>query len=146
VVDRPLHWLRGLFSLLLRNVEPPLYRRCFDNTGSPESVCETFTDLNDPEKGELVHKIFMAKVPGDTNQGTPSQGDSCAFPFFGNVGVPLMATLYIPGLNVGLPIWLGTIPNVPNALDASQLRTLCHGNNVDVSFVNKVFSSSFSRL
>jgi hypothetical protein len=43
-------------------VEPPLYRRCFDNTGSPESVCETFMDLNDPTRGEPVHKIFMAKV------------------------------------------------------------------------------------
>jgi hypothetical protein len=84
-------------------VEPPLYRCCFDNTGSPESVYETFTDLNDPKKGELVHKIFMDKVLSDTNQGAPSQGDSCAFPFFENVGVPLMATLYILGLNVGLP-------------------------------------------
>jgi hypothetical protein len=113
-------------------VEPPLYRRCFDNTGSLESVCETFTDLNDPARGETVHKIFMAKVTDDTNQGTPLKGDPCAFPFFGNVGVPLMATLYILGLNVGLPVWLGTIPNVPNSLDASQLINLCHGNHVDV--------------
>jgi hypothetical protein len=52
-------------------------------------------DLNNPARGEPVHKIFMDKVPNDTNQGTPSQGDSCAFPFFGNIGVPLMATLYI---------------------------------------------------
>jgi hypothetical protein len=73
----------------------------------------------------------MAKFPNDTNQGTPSQGDSCAFPFFRNVGVPLIATLYIPRLNVGLPVWLGTIPNVLNSLDASQLSTLCHGNHVD---------------
>jgi hypothetical protein len=43
----------------------------------------------------------MAKVLEDTNQGTPSQGDSYAFPFFGNVGAPLMATLNILGLNVG---------------------------------------------
>jgi len=43
-----------------------------------------------------------------------------------------MATLNIPGLNVGLPVWLGTIPNVPNYLDASQLITLCHGNHVYV--------------
>jgi hypothetical protein len=114
-------------------VEPPLYRLCFDNTGSSELVCETFTDLNDPARGENLHKIFMAKVPDDTNQGTLSQGDSCAFPFFGNVGVPLMATLYIPGLNVGLLVWLGTIPNVPNALNASQLITLSHGHPIDVS-------------
>jgi hypothetical protein len=114
-------------------MEPPLYRHCFDNTSSPKSVCETFTDLNSQEKGEPVHKIFMAKFPGDTNQGAPSQGDSCDFTFFGNVGVPLMATLYILGLNVGLPVWLGTIPNVLNALDASQLSTLSHGHHVDVS-------------
>ena len=74
----------------------------------------------------------MEKFTNDTNQGTPSQGDSCAFPFFGNGGVPLMATLYIPGLNVGLPAWLGTIPNVPNSIDTYHLRTLCHGNHVDV--------------
>jgi hypothetical protein len=100
-------------------------------------MCETFTDLNDIAKGEIVHNIFMDKVPNDTNQGTPSQGDSCAFPFFGNVGVPLMATLYIPGLNVGLSVWLGTIPNVPNALDTSKLRILCHGHPVDVSLSTK---------
>ena len=112
-------------------METPLYRHCFDNTSSSESVCETFTDLNDPTRGEPMHKIFMAKVPDDTNQGTPSQGNSCAFPFFGNIGVPLMATLYIPGLNVGQSVWLGTIPNVLNFLEASQLRTLCHGNHID---------------
>jgi hypothetical protein len=100
-------------------------------------VCEIFTDLNDPARGEPLHKIFMAKFPDHTNQGTPSQGDSCAFPFFRNVGVPLMATFYIPGLNVGLLVWLGTIPNVPNALDTSQLSALSHGNNVDVSSSGK---------
>jgi hypothetical protein len=119
VVYHPLHRLRGLFNLLLRNVELPLYKNCFENTRSSKLVCETFTDLNDPARGETLHKIFMAKVPNDTNQGTPSQGDSCVFPFFRNISVPLMATLYIPGLNVGQPGWLGTIANVPNALDAS---------------------------
>jgi hypothetical protein len=112
-------------------VEPPLYRHCFDTTGSSKSVCETLMDLNDPVRGEPVHRIFMAKFLDDTNQGTPSQGDSCAFPLLGNDGVPLMATLYIPRLNVGLPVWLGTILNVLNALDASQLSTLCHGHHVD---------------
>jgi hypothetical protein len=95
-------------------------------------VSETFTNLNDPTRGEHVHKIFMAKFPYNTNQGTPSKGDSCAFPFFRNVGVPLMATLSIPGLYVGLPVWLGTIPNVLNALDTYRLSTLCHGHHIDV--------------
>jgi hypothetical protein len=98
-----------------------------------------YMDLNDPAREEHVHKIFMEKVTDDTNQGNPSQGDSYAFPLFGNVGVPLMAMLYIPGLNVGLPIWLGTIPNFPNSLDASQLRTLCHGHHVDVPSSTKYY-------
>jgi hypothetical protein len=118
-------------------VELPLYRCCFDTTGLPESVRETFTDLNDPARGEPMHRIFMANFCDHTNQGTPSQGDSCAFPFFGNIGVPLMATLYIPGLNVGLPVWLGTIPKVLNALDTSQLSTLIHGHPIDVSSSTK---------
>jgi hypothetical protein len=66
----------------------------------PALVCETFTDLNDPAREHPVHKTFMANFPDDTNQGIPSQGDSCDFPFFGNVGVPLMSTLNILGLNV----------------------------------------------
>jgi hypothetical protein len=94
-------------------------------------VCETFTNLNDPTREEYVHKIFMEKFHDDTNQGTPLQGDSFSFPFFENIGVPFMATLYIPGLNVGLLVWLVTIPNVPN-YPASQLSTLCHGKHVDI--------------
>jgi hypothetical protein len=113
--------------------QQPLYRHCFNNTGSSKSVRENFVDLNDPARGEPLHKIFMAKVPDDTNQGTPLQGDSCAFPFFKNIGVSLMATLYILGMNVGIPVWLGTIPNVMNALDTFQLSNLCHGHPVDVS-------------
>jgi hypothetical protein len=100
-------------------------------------MCDIFTDFNDPTREEPMHNIFMEKVTDDNNQGTPSQGDSCAFPLFGNVGVSLMAMLYIPGLNVGLPVWLGTIPNVPNALDAYNLSTLCHGIHVDVSSSTK---------
>jgi hypothetical protein len=79
-----------------------------------------------------MHKIFMDKFLDDTNQGTPSQGDSCSFPFLRNIGVPFMATLYIPRLNVGLLVWLGTIPNFLNSLGTSQLRNLCHGKHVDV--------------
>jgi hypothetical protein len=43
-----------------------------------------------------------------------------------------MATLNIPGLNVGKSVWLWTTLNVPNALDASHIRTLCHGHRMDV--------------
>jgi hypothetical protein len=93
-----------------------------------------------------MHNIFMENVADNTNQGTSSQEDSFSFPFFGNVGVPLMAMLYIPELNVGLPVRLGTIPNVLNALEASQLSTLFHGKHVDVPSSTKYSPppSSFS--
>jgi hypothetical protein len=74
----------------------------------------------------------MAKVLEDTNQGTPSQGDPCVFPFFGNIGAPLMATLNLHGFTLGLLVWLFSTPNVLNALDASQISTLCQENQTNV--------------
>jgi hypothetical protein len=81
----------------------------FYTTGSPESVRETFMDTSNTSREKPVHKNFMAKVLEDTNQGIPAQGDSCAFLFFGNVGVPLMTTLNLPRLNVGLPVGCGPL-------------------------------------
>ena len=66
----------------------------------------------------------MANIPVETNQGTLPKGDPCAFPFFGNVVTPLMATLNIPRLNVGIPIWLWSTLNIPDALEASQMNAL----------------------
>jgi hypothetical protein len=129
VVDQPLHWSRRTPGISLESVERLLEGVGFYTTGSPELVRETFMDMNNPMRDEPVHKKVMAKFIEDTNQGTPSQGDSCAFPFFGNVGAPLMATLNIPGLNVGLPVWLWTTLNVPNSLDASHISTYVMGIN-----------------
>ena len=77
-----------------------------------------------------VNQLDMANIPMETNQGTLPKGDPCAFPFFGNVGTPLMATLNIPGLNVGLPVWLWSTPNIPNALEASQMNALFQGHQM----------------
>jgi len=57
-----------------------------------------------PIREGSADQFDMANIPVETNQGTLPKGDTCAFPFFGNVGTPLMATLNIPRLNVGLPI------------------------------------------
>jgi len=76
----------------------------FYATGSSELVCKTFMDMNNPARDEPVHKNDMAKVLEDTNQGTPTQGYFCSFPFFGNTSAPLMANLNIHGMNVGLPV------------------------------------------
>jgi hypothetical protein len=104
----------------------------FYTIGSSELVCETISNLNNPIKDKHVHNNIMTKFLEDTNQGTPSQGDSHDFPLFGNVGVLLMGTLNIPRLNFRLLIWLWTTPNVLNYLDASQIITLCHGHQMNV--------------
>jgi hypothetical protein len=58
----------------------------------------------------------MALNPGSTNGGTPSPREPYTFPSFGNVGPPYVATLSLPGLTIGLPVWLLPTPviNPPN--------------------------------
>ena len=56
------------------------------------------------------------------------QGTLCTIPLTGNVGVPLMATLNLPGFTLGLPVWLFSTPTVLNAPDASQASSLYQGH------------------
>jgi hypothetical protein len=104
----------------------------FYNTVFIESMRGTFANMNNPTRDEQSHKNVMDKYIEDTNQGIPSQGDSCVFPFFGNVGSPLLDTLNIHRLNVVLLVWLWTTLNVLNILAASQIRTFFHGHRIDV--------------
>ena len=60
-------------------------------------------------------------------------GAPCPIPLTGNVGVPLMATLNLPGFTLGLLVWLFSTPIVLNALDASQVSTLYQGHKNTVS-------------
>ena len=46
----------------------------------------------------------MAMPSGTTKQKTPSQGEPFVIHSFGNFGPPLMATLSLPGLTIGLPV------------------------------------------
>ena len=75
----------------------------------------------------------MASTPMDTNQEDPMQGDSCAFPFTGNVSVPLMATLNLPRFTLRLPVWFFSTPTILNSHDASQVGTLYQGHQNNVS-------------
>jgi hypothetical protein len=97
-----------------------------------KSVCETFLYMKNHVRDKHVHNKIMAKVLEDTNQGTPAQGDSCVFPFLGNVGAPLITTLNILGLNVQLLVWFLTTLNVMNYLYDSQISTLCHGHRMNI--------------
>ena len=62
----------------------------------------------------------MATFLDFTNQGIPSYGNPSPFSPFGNVGAPYMATLSLPGLNVGLPVWLFSTSVIPNVSDTVQ--------------------------
>jgi hypothetical protein len=77
--EGPLVFIFKLWSHLLEGVG-------FYTNGSSKSVHETFMDMKNPSRNELVCKKVMANFIKDTNQGTPSQGDYCSFPFFRNIG------------------------------------------------------------
>jgi hypothetical protein len=95
--------------------------------------------------------VLMASNPGSTNGGTPSPGEPYTFPSFGNFGPPYFATLNLPGLTIGLPVWLfptPVIPNppnvlvAPNTLDVTTLPT--HQPHVDFSSSSPIKSPSIS--
>jgi hypothetical protein len=90
----------------------------------------------------------MASVPGMTNEGTPSPGEPFVFPSYGNIGPPHIATLSLPGLTIGLPVWLFSTQVISNAVSASVTSTSPqeHQPHVDPSPSSPVRSSSSSSL
>jgi hypothetical protein len=86
----------------------------------------------------------MASVPEMTNEGTPAPGEPFVFPSYGNIGPPHIATLSLPGLTIGLPVWLFSTQVIPNAVSASVVSTSPqeHQPHVDPSPSSPVRSSS----
>jgi hypothetical protein len=82
-----------------------------------------------------MQNIIIAKFIEGTNQGTHSQGDYCSFPFFKNVGPPLMATLNIIGLIVGLPVWLWPTQSITSSLESYQVSTLHHRHQIGANLL-----------
>ena len=70
----------------------------------------------------------MVEIPESSNQEIPFHVDPYSFPSFGNVGPPMMATLSLPGLTIGLPVWLFSIPNSLNCPGSTQASTICQVN------------------
>jgi hypothetical protein len=83
-----------------------------------------------------------------TNEGTSAPGEPFVFPSYGNIGPPHLATLSLPGLTIGLPVWLFSTQVILNAVSASIVRTSPqeHQPHVDPSPSLPVRSSSPSSL
>jgi hypothetical protein len=83
-----------------------------------------------------------------TNEGTSAPGEPFVFPSYGNIGPPHIASLSLPGLTIGLPVWLFSTQVIPNAVSASVISTSPqeHQLHVDPSPSSPVRSSSPSSL
>jgi hypothetical protein len=90
----------------------------------------------------------MASFLGMTNEGTPAPGEPFVFPSYGNISPPLIATLSLLGLTIGLPVWLFSTQVIPNAVTTSVVSTSPqeHQPHVDPSPSSPVRSSSPSSL
>jgi hypothetical protein len=90
----------------------------------------------------------MASVPKMTNGGTSAPGEPFVFPSYGNIGPPHIATLSLPGLTIGLPVWLFSTQVIPNAASVPAVRTSPqeHQPHVDPSPSSPVRSSLPSSL
>jgi hypothetical protein len=90
----------------------------------------------------------MASVPEMTNEGTSTPGEPFVCPSYGNIGPPHIATLSLPGLTIGLPVWLFSTQVIPNAVSASVVSTSPqeHQPHVDPSPSSPIRSSSPSTL
>ena len=91
----------------------------------------------------------METFPEFSNQGIHSEGNLGPFPAFGNVGTPYMATLSLPKLTVGFPIWLfstSVVSSVPISIQPSTPPPKQHHVDlkVDISPYSPISSSSSS--
>jgi hypothetical protein len=79
-----------------------------------------------------------------TNEGTPLLGEPFVFPSYGNVGPPYIATLSLPGLTIGLPVWLFSTPVISNASASYVSTPPTHQPHVDLSPSSSIRSPSIS--
>jgi hypothetical protein len=91
---------------------------------------------------------LMVSVPGVTNEGTPLQGEPFVFPSYRNIGPSHIATLSLPGLTIGLLVWLFSTKVISNVASALVVSTFPqeHQPHVDPSNSSPVRSSSPSSL
>ena len=88
----------------------------------------------------------MTSPSRTTNQETPLPSMSFVFPPYGDVGPPLMVTLSLPRLTIGLPVWLFSSPVIPCTPVASDPNPSSqeHKPHLDPSPSSPDVSSSIS--
>ena len=81
-----------------------------------------------------------------TNQGIPLGGNPSPFSSQGDVGSPYMATLSLPGITIGLPVWLFLTSVIQNTIIPQQYNQQPDDTEVtrspSTSFVSPSPSSS----
>ena len=55
-----------------------------------------------------------------TNQRFPLGGNPIPFSSWGDIGAPYMATLSLPGITIGLPVWLFSTSVIQNTIIPQQ--------------------------
>jgi hypothetical protein len=85
---------------------------------------------------------LMVLVPESTNGESSVLGEPFVFPSYGNIGPPHITTLSLPGLTIGLSVWLFSTQVVPNAASSSVVSTFPqeHQPHVDPSPSSLVIS------
>ena len=70
----------------------------------------------------LLESLEMVSPSGTTTQEVPFQGVPFAFPPSEGIGTTFIATLNIPGLTIGLPVWIFNlvIPVAPNVSNVTS--------------------------
>jgi hypothetical protein len=90
----------------------------------------------------------MAPILEMTNQGTLALEEPFVFPSYRNIGPHHIATLSLPGLTIGLPVWLFSTQVISNVVSASVIRNSPqeHQPHVDPSPSSPIRSSLPSSL
>ena len=57
-----------------------------------------------------------------TNQGIPFERNPSRFSSWGNIGALYMATLSLPGITIGLPVWIFSTSVIQNIVIPLQLN------------------------
>jgi hypothetical protein len=88
----------------------------------------------------------MASVLEMTNEGTPFPGETFVFPSYKNIGPPYIATLNLPCLTIGLPVWFFSTLVISNAGASDVSTPPTHEPHVDLSPSSSIRSPSISHF